>query len=104
MPFRIVGTVLPQVLPLALLAAAVGAVAVYFELQIVDDAHRMMGFVVGFLFIVMANFSHSNYDKAITAINQMVMDGITVCCEVLPCIGKGDSNDLAAAIERKEFQ
>jgi len=67
---------------------------------------------VGFLVVTMASFSHTNYNAAITVINQMVQDGVTLCCEVLPCIG-GESEEALrddpevwkeVVHERQEFQ
>jgi len=87
------GTVYSQVLPLALLTAVVGVVANYYDWTCTDDAHRMIGFVVGFLLVIIVNFTHNNYEKAVTEINEMVQDGITICTEVLPSIGRNKEEE-----------
>ena len=69
------GTVLLHVLPFMVLAALTGVIAWYFDLRLDPQMHELLGFVIGFLLIVLGNFSHANYDKAIQCMNKGVQDG-----------------------------
>jgi len=100
--------VAPLCLAAVMMATAVCALVLVYDIDqiaIDDSTHGLMGFVLGFLLVTMGNFSHSNYDKAVTGMNRMVQDAIHVCCEVLPCVGRDRAkDDIAMCAERKDFQ
>ena len=60
LPFAVTGTVLLHVLPFMVLAALTGVIAWYFDLRLDPQMHELLGFVIGFLLIVLGNFSHAN--------------------------------------------
>ena len=68
LPFRYNGTVLPALLPIMLAAAGVGVCAYIFELQIDPTVHSLLGFVLGFLLVIMGNFRSLDHCKLYTCL------------------------------------
>ena len=115
LPFQIKGSILPAVLPVVLLAAGVGCVALGYDWHLDSQLHSILGFVLGFLLVILGNFSHSRYNTAITAVNQMVQDGLSLSVEVFSHLKAAEMGDQvqvaqganrldAFASERAEFR
>jgi len=96
LPFRWSGTVLPTLLPVMLITASIGIVAYVYELKMDPQMHSLLGFVLGFLLVIMGNFSHNSYDKAVNTINTMVQDGNACATEVLCLLRQAEDNLIAA--------
>jgi hypothetical protein len=120
LPFRWKGTVIPQLIILMSTAFLAGIIANLFpQLELAPETHEVLGFVLGklhtvemhtrlrssvslpaahalpflgFLLVVMGNFSHTNYEKGVTCMNAMVQSGVTACATVtamLPATKEG---------------
>eukprot|EP00658_Telonema_sp_P-2_P067531 TRINITY_DN56448_c0_g1_i1.p1 TRINITY_DN56448_c0_g1~~TRINITY_DN56448_c0_g1_i1.p1 ORF type:complete len:140 (-),score=24.11 TRINITY_DN56448_c0_g1_i1:93-512(-) len=98
---RIGELILAEVLSHAGLAGFVRMFSVWCDLTVQLGAHQLMGTVLGFLLVVMNNMSVSNHEKAITLLNNMVQQGISLCAEILPSI-KGTDHIICA--EREDFR
>ena len=57
LPFAIRGTVLPHVAGFMVMAGAMGGIALAVDNEVESTMHELMGFVIGFLLIILGNFS-----------------------------------------------
>ena len=101
LPFAWAGTVLLHVLPFMLLAATSGVIAWSMDLSMDPQVHELLGFVIGFLLIVLGNFSHANYDKAVATMNKAVQDGTNLYVAVVGLLQAESSADMQ---ELREFR
>ena len=84
-----------------IMAGAIGACALVWGGEFDATMHELMGFVIGFLLIILGNFSQSNYEKAISAMNKAVQDGTNLLVDVLPLLPAHTEEGL---YERNEFR
>jgi len=101
LPFSVRGTVLPHVAGFMAITALTGVAAVLIDMEFEPTMHELLGFIVGFLLIILGNFSHSNYEKAISAMNKAVTDGQNLLIDVLPLLPGGTDEGM---YERSEFR
>ena len=116
LPFRWEGSILPKVVPVMAAAAGVGALAHHYEWSLDPQMHSLLGFVLGFLLVILGNFSHSRYNSAIAAMNQMVQDGLSLSVEIFAHLRTAEMSEAlvhtaegvnraeAFAKERAEFR
>ena len=83
LPFNWHGTVLPDLIALMVLVFVLGAFAVVLDWRLDPVMHQLLGFVLGFLLVIMGNLSNGKYNEAVSAMNRCVQDGTSLCSELL---------------------
>jgi len=115
LPFRLEGSVLPNIVHIMSASALVGFFVDRMEWRLSFELHSLMGFVLGFLLVILGNFSHNRYNSAIATINMMVQDGQALTIEIFAHLRLAEINGKIAladgvnaadvfANERAEFR
>jgi hypothetical protein len=101
LPFQLSGSILEEPF-LALFMAlngVIGFLAWYFDAHVESLSHQLLGTVLGFLLVVMGNLSNMNYEKAVSAMNAAVQDGVNLTCEMVSHLPMDDEDDQCRAVD-----
>ena len=78
-----------------------GIFAVALDWRLDPIMHQLLGFVLGFLLVIMGNLSNGKYNEAVSAMNRCVQDGTSLCSEllsVLPATAHEEHDEIRRSI------